>query len=129
MLILHKRLLAWTPPLLWLLFITIISVLPSVQLPKFDLFATDKLGHALAYAGLTGLLLLTLARLHVQAPNLRTCLLVFIFAAAYGALMEFIQGTFLPNRAFEFDDMLANTFGAAVGWGLFRLFFHRRYNV
>ncbi len=127
MLTLPKRLLVWTPPLLWLLFITIISVLPSVQLPKFDLFATDKLGHALAYAGLTGLLLLTLARLHGQAPSLRHSLLVFIFAAAYGALMEFVQGTFLPNRAFEFDDMLANSFGAAVGWAVFHLLFRRRY--
>ena len=112
----NKRSLAWLPAAIWLVFITVISVMPSVQLPQFDLFAPDKLGHAIAYAGLTGLSLLALRRQSGQAPTLRTSFLFFIFAAGYGALMEFIQGAFLPNRAFELDDMLANTFGAAIGW-------------
>ncbi len=119
----NKRLLAWLPACIWLVFITVISVMPSVQLPQFDLFAPDKLGHAMAYAGLTGLSLLALRRQSGPAPTLRTSGLFFIFAAGYGALMEFIQGAFLPNRAFEFDDMLANTFGAAIGWAIAYLLF------
>ena len=119
----NERWLAWVPALIWLVFITVLSVLPSVQLPQFDLFASDKLGHAMAYAGLTGLALLALRRQSGQAPSGRSSFLFFLFAAGYGALMEFIQGAFLPNRAFELDDMLANTFGAAIGWAIAYLLF------
>ena len=92
--------------------------MPSVQLPQVDLFAPDKLGHALAYAGLLGVSWWSLRRLTGRTPTFREALLLFLFAAGYGALMEYVQGTFLPNRFFEFDDMLANAFGAAVAWGV-----------
>ncbi len=111
-----KPLFIWLPALVWLLLVTGVSVMPSVQLPQVDFFAPDKLGHALAYAGLMGLSWWCFTRFTKRPPNLREGLFLFIFAAAYGALMEVIQGTFLPNRAFEFDDMLANAFGAAVAW-------------
>ncbi|MEO6039700.1 MAG: VanZ family protein [Saprospiraceae bacterium] len=121
----NKPFLTWLPPLAWLIFITVLSVLPSVQLPHFDLFAPDKAGHALAYAGLTGLSLTTLRHLTERRAVFRSSLLIFVLAAGYGALMEFIQGAFLPNRAFEFDDMLANTCGAALGWAAVAWWFRR----
>jgi len=120
-----KPLFIWLPALVWLLLVTGVSVLPSVQLPQFDLFATDKLGHALIYAGLMGLCYWCLRRFLGRPPNFREGLLLFLFAAGYGALMELVQGTFLPNRAFEFDDMLANAFGAAVAWGVCHLWGRR----
>ena len=112
----NNRFLGWLPPLLWLVLTTVVSVLPGVQLPQFSLVSIDKLGHALAYAGLTGLCWWALRRLHARAPTFREGLLLFCFAAGYGALMEFVQGHFLPSRFFEFDDMLANNFGAAIAW-------------
>ncbi len=95
--------------------------MPSVQLPQFDLFAPDKLGHALAYAGLTSLSWWSLTRLTGRVPTFREGLFIFLFATGYGILMEFVQGAFLPGRFFEFDDMLANAFGAAVAWAVCRL--------
>ncbi len=118
---------AWLPALIWLLLVTGVSVMPSVQLPQFNLFSPDKLGHALAYAGLTGLLLLGLRRLYGRAPTLREGLFVFLFAAGYGALMEFVQGNFLPGRAFEYDDMLANAFGAVITWAVVHWWLNRVY--
>ncbi len=116
MLIQNNRFLAWMPPLTWLILTTVVSVLPGVQMPQFNLFAIDKFGHALAYAGLTALSWWALRRLHARAPTFREGLLLFCFAAGYGALMEFVQGHFLPGRFFELDDMLANNFGAATAW-------------
>lgn len=109
---------SFLPALVWLLLVTGVSVLPSIQLPQFDLFAIDKLGHALAYAGLMGLSWWSLVRRNRRAPTGREQLLLFVFSAGYGMLMEVVQGTFLPGRFLEFDDMLANAFGAAVAWGI-----------
>jgi len=44
-----------------------------------------------------------------------------LFATAFGALMEWVQFRFFPDRFFEYDDMLANAVGAVVGWWVFTL--------
>lgn len=100
------------PALLWLAIITWLSTTPSVQLPKFNLFSADKLAHAAAYALLTGLLVWGVRRVRQRAVNRIEMWGVFCFSAGYGALMEWVQGTFFPGRFFEFDDMLANAAGA-----------------
>jgi VanZ family protein len=109
------------PAFLWLIFITGLSVMPSVQLPKFELFAPDKLGHALAYGILTWLGLRGLRNPEQGRLSGRTGALVCLFAAFYGVLMEFVQGAFLPGRFYEFDDMIANTVGAVAAWGIVRV--------
>jgi VanZ family protein len=47
--------------------------------------------------------------------------LIFLLATGYGAFMEWIQGTFFPNRSFEYDDMIANTAGVFLAIMIFRL--------
>lgn len=109
------------PALLWLAFITGLSVLPSVPLPKFDLFSPDKLGHAAAYGLLVWLILWGWRR--AGKPISRGAAAgAAVFATGYGVLMEFVQGAFIPGRFYEYDDMLANAFGALVAWGLFAWF-------
>jgi|688.fasta_scaffold1493227_2 VanZ family protein len=109
------------PALAWLVIITWLSVNSGMPMPKFNLFSADKLFHAAAYALLTALLLwgrsksgpLPIPRSHQT--------LIFLLATGYGAFMEWIQGTFFPNRSFEYDDMIANTAGVFLAIMIFRL--------
>lgn len=100
------------PAAAWLAVITFLSVTPGVQLPKFQLFSTDKLAHAGAYALLVWLLAWGIWKWKARYANRGELVLAFCFAAGYGALMEWVQGTFFPYRFFEYDDMLANAAGA-----------------
>lgn len=109
----------------WLLVVTGLSVMPSVQLPKFELFAADKLGHAGVYAMLSWLVLSGIRRSEKRLPTRREMLAAFAFSTFYGVLMEWVQGTFIPGRFYELDDMIANAFGAALAWAAW-VFFRRR---
>ena len=110
----------YLPAFLWLLCVTALSVTPGVSLPKFDLFATDKLGHLAAYGILSWLLLWGYTRAKGRRPDWKTGLILFVLSAGYGVLMEFVQGSFIPGRFFEVDDMIANAAGAAIASGFFR---------
>jgi VanZ family protein len=104
-------------PTLWFLTITWLSTKGGISIPGFRLIATDKLGHAAAYALFA--FLLVMAYNPMNNAKLRN---IWLFCFVYGAFMEFIQYAFFPNRFFEFDDMLANGIGAAivVGWYFFK---------
>lgn len=107
------------PALICLVGITGLSVMPNPQLPKFELLATDKFGHAVAY----GLFSFFALRGFQKAGGLvsrewRVVLGVF----AWGVLMEFVQYSLVPGRYYEIDDMVANGVGAAIGWGISKLF-------
>jgi VanZ family protein len=107
----------YLPALLWLIFVTAISVTPGVPLPKFELFSPDKLGHVAAYGLLSGLLLWGFSRFKKRLPNWKEGLLIFSLSTGYGILLEFVQGAFIPGRFYEVDDMIANAAGAALAWG------------
>jgi len=102
------------PAILWLAIVTYLSVTSNLQLPKIKLFSADKLGHAGAYALLVWLLAWGVWKSKNRAVASREMFFIFCFTAAYGALMEWVQGTFFPNRFFEYDDMLANAAGALL---------------
>lgn len=108
----------YLPALLWLLIVTGLSVSPSVPLPKFDLFSADKLGHLAAYGILSWLLLYGHARATGQKASTKAAFFIFVMSCGYGILMEFVQGTFIPGRFYEIDDMIANGAGAALAWAL-----------
>jgi VanZ family protein len=100
------------PALLWLVAITFLSLSSNVPMPKIDFFSPDKLAHAGAYALLTALLALGVRKSKNSPLSRSNLLLIFCFAAGYGAFMEWVQGTYFPNRFFEYYDMLANASGA-----------------
>jgi len=102
------------PALLWLIAITFLSLSSNVPMPRVNFFSPDKVAHAGAYALLTWLLALGLRKSKTGPLSNRNLLLIFCFAAGYGALMEWVQGTFFPNRFFEYYDMLANATGALL---------------
>ena len=111
------------PALSWLVIVTYLSVTSGTNLPKFNLFSADKLAHAAAYAMLAGFLLWGLWKSKNRWATRGELLGVFSFATAYGALMEWVQGTFFPHRFFEFDDMLANAAGAFLAIICYKMLF------
>jgi len=111
----------YLPAILWLLFITGLSVVPKIQFPKFDLFSTDKLGHVAAYGLLVWLVLYGFKKQKGRRADWKEGLAIFCFATLYGAMLEFVQGNFIPGRFFGYDDMIANAAGAAAAWCLTRL--------
>jgi VanZ family protein len=111
---------AFLPALAWLVAIVFLSTKGGVSMPKFDLLQTDKLAHAAAYCLLTWLVLWGISRWRGQV-HWRSGLAAVLFASVFGAGMEYIQFKFFPDRLFEYDDMLANTVGALLGWGMWRL--------
>ncbi len=84
------------------------SLSPSpIKSPGFE--GGDKLGHLLIYFCLMS----WFVQLYQRSLHLRL-LIIFI---ALGVLLEILQGQ-TGYRMFEYADMLANTLGALLAWGL-----------
>ena len=82
---------------------------------------TDKLLHALVFAGLA-LLLARAERTFWLQMSTRARLTIAVFAASFvGALLEVCQ-SIVPYRSAEFLDWLADTLGAICAAGLIALF-------
>ena len=110
----------YLPALAWLLVITVLSVMPGLPAPHFDLLSSDKIGHAGAYAILTWLIFRGFKSANGGPAGGNQSLMIFAFSTGYGILMEFVQATFFPYRHFEIDDMIANASGALiVSWIMF----------
>jgi VanZ family protein len=113
---------SFIPAFIWTMVVLGLSAMPGTFIPSFswsDLVSLDKLAHAIVYCILT---LLIFAGFRAQQPNhpvtFRVILIAVGFSCCWGAAMEWMQGTFFPQRAFELLDMLANCAGAFIGWGL-----------
>lgn len=103
---------AWAGVIFWL------SIAPSLELPKIDLFEEDKIGHFGAYAVLTLLLVGAGQRWVAPEPIARRPVWLWaLLAFLFGVFMECYQGLFVPGRLFDPYDMLANGVGAAfMAW-------------
>jgi VanZ family protein len=117
---------AFTPALLWLMAIVFLSTMGGVAMPEVDWLQTDKLAHAGAYALLAWLALWGFARWKGEAGMHHGILTVGI-AGAVGALLEYVQFRYFPDRHFEYDDMAANVVGALTGWWVFARLFSARH--
>ena len=94
---------------LWIAAVFYISLMPHPPEPvSFN--GVDKLEHLLAYAGL----MLWFCQVY---PEYRMRMRLFVALSAMGVGIEFLQGMG-GYRYFEYVDMLANTLGVVVGWGL-----------
>ena len=85
----------------------------------------DKIGHFIAYAVLTFNAFLVFA---LSTKARRNALLLAL--VGYGLLIEYLQG-FVPGREVSGFDLLANSLGVAIGWGVFsaaRRYHERRTN-
>lgn len=103
----------------YLLLITALSLMPSNNLPKINLFLhADKLIHMGMYAGFTFMLLNAWKGYFID----RNKWLIPICIAAWGISMELLQSTKNMGRTFDLWDEVANIAGFFPGWLVVVLF-------
>lgn len=105
---------AWLPVGIYAGGILILSSAPKLpDIPGWDLPHIDKVLHALAYAGLTLLLIRALCLTFVTRPTSTLVLWGVILAISYGMCNEVIQA-FTPTRTMSMFDGVANAIGASL---------------
>ena len=97
---------------IWLLTITVLSLMSHPPAPEEGVLAWDKLQHALAYALLT--LLGALAFTFYRSSRAERFLSAAVTAVVIGGLLEIAQGMLTVVRSAEFGDLLADAAGAAA---------------
>jgi hypothetical protein len=107
----RRRVVLWGPPILYMMLIYYLSS-EADPLPMVTGHAWDKLLHMAEYAGLA--MLLGRALTGEGLTCARACLHAVLLTTAYGAIDEFHQG-FVPMRASDFGDWIADAGGAAMG--------------
>lgn len=112
------------PAIVWSVIILVLTLSPKVYVPKelsWDLFRIDLLAHLFLFAVLVLLLMISFTKQQEnKALQVNAAFWAIAMAAVFGVLIEVIQG-FIPERSFEYLDMVANTCGAFLGWGVFAL--------
>jgi len=107
--------------ILYSVFITIIFLLPTKEIPKlFDTFIPiDKLVHVFIFLVLTFLWLLYV---NSVLNDTKPILLLFILVASlfYGILIEVIQELYVSSRGAEVLDVIADLVGTGLGLLFFR---------
>lgn len=109
------------PAFAWLLFTTILLVLPGSAFPEetwLSKIQFDKIVHI----GLFAVMVWLFCRGHYQSGKPRRTLHwlfinVAVNAVLYGITMEFVQKYFIPNRSFDSGDIVADVAGALIGYG------------
>lgn len=97
---------------LWLITITILSLVEPENFTKIDVKNSDKYAHFITYFWLTLLLYLALPK---NQLNLNSRLLFsFLFSVIYGIIIELLQGLVTVKRQPEIMDVFANTFGSFI---------------
>lgn len=104
------------PAIVWAILIWSLSTASNLPHIPWSFLSPDKIGHLVFYAILT--LLLIVGFVHSlswkQKGAKSWILFCMIIAGLYGVSLEFVQAT-LPDRSFDYADMLANFVGTFLG--------------
>ncbi len=116
------------PALVWLLIVIVALLTPGNNLPKVPLFPhADKLVHLGVFAVLT-FFWCRVGTINekgeLKIANLTTNLLVF--SIIIPILLEYLQA-FVPNRSFEFGDIVANLLGGLIGFSGFIILYKAKH--
>jgi VanZ family protein len=110
---------SFIPAITWFIISVILLTLPGSSFPKenwFDMIWLDKWIHIGMFSILVILWCWAMLKKYADAARLRTIFIyIGLIGLAYGIGMEFVQKYFIPNRAFEIKDMIADGIGAAFG--------------
>ena len=105
------------------LLIIILSLvpIPNLKIPEFNLIQTDKLIHVIVYFVM---LLIWVKSNILKDNNLKFKTLIVVFLISFS--LEFLQGTSFIKRYFELADLIANSFGIILSYGLFVLYPYKK---
>jgi VanZ family protein len=110
-------------PIIWAVVILALTVLPGARLPEKDLqlVSMDKLAHVGMFMIQCFLLVVGFIKQqnnsYLRRNAMQMSLVVSVF---YGISIELIQMA-LPERSFEFLDIISDSIGAFLGLGMFYL--------
>lgn len=98
----------WFPPIVWAAVVLTATSIPNLPMPGPA--GTDKVGHFFMYCMLGFLI----QRAAAPVRSMRTLLVVIGAVAGFAALDEWHQA-FIPGRAADATDFVADVAGAATG--------------
>src|SRR5690606_11336807 len=111
----------------WMVFITLLSLISfkeSGLLPSLNIPHLDKLVHLGFYFGTTVLGILSVRERTKGTVSLQKAMLWVVgFAVLYGIIIEVLQSTYTLDRKGDILDVLANSFGALLGFLLMKFVF------
>ncbi|BDD02771.1 hypothetical protein AUTU_02540 [Aureibacter tunicatorum] len=111
---------------MWALVILFLTLIPGQHLPEmvsWNLLATDKLAHSFVFMILTLLAIIGFLKQGVYPWLKQRAEWVAVAGAfVYGGFIELMQ-SFIPNRSFEFQDMIANGIGCLLGYAVYLLIY------
>lgn len=111
--------------IIWAVIILFLSIISGGARTNIEFGLLDKVVHLSIYGLLSFLLVVGLKKqddwpvVKFKAGYYAVGISVF-----YGVLMEFIQ-FFIPDRGYDYKDMIANTVGSIMGYVLFTLIYKR----
>lgn len=104
-------------PLGWTVFTQIMVSIPGKFLTGPGLFNIphlDKIAHVILFGGLA--LFWNLYYYFKKAYTKYTPLIILLLLSAYGVAIEYYQINFIPNRSFDWGDVVADVCGAVCGY-------------
>ena len=109
-------------PLIWTLLVLIACCLPGSMVPNeqgFKIPNFDKLVHLAMFGGFVFLWNLYLTKRSLALPRLlRLFFLFYMLSNFFGISMEIVQKYWIPGRDYDTYDIIADMFGAGIGYGL-----------
>lgn len=107
------------PGIVWLIFSTILLLLPGDDLPSTGFFGIehfDKIVHLGMFALLTTLFSLPYLKSDLTKRKFRIASIsIALIIILYGILMEYAQKYWATERAFDFIDILFDSAGSIIG--------------
>jgi VanZ family protein len=105
----------------WSLVILIATLIPGKTIPKVGFFQIDKVVHFFIFGVLMFLSCYALKKTYEYTGRpFRYIRIALIYSLALGVIIELIQ-QYVPGRGPSVADVVANSIGVALGYGIFRL--------
>ncbi len=104
------------PSILWAVFILVLCLMPSRDLPSVSIWEFDKLVHFGFYVILSALMFWGWKKqTHFSVLHIQTVLKILAITFTYGFAVEILQELLTADRHFELLDAVANSAGGVAG--------------
>ena len=104
----------------WIVFIALLTLIPGKALPQIDwnFLSLDKIIHFTIFSIMTFLGSVSFKTKAGLRRTITPILISLLIAILYGSILELMQ-SFIPDREFDYADLVANIGGSVTGLVLF----------
>lgn len=100
-------------------FLLVVSLMQTKDMPKPGFIHADKVFHCFAYFGLTLCWYMQyFSRKNINTLKKQPLIIICLLSAAFGIFIEVLQGVFTSYRSIDALDVLANTTGIMLAFFL-----------